>query len=214
MANTSLLRKYLLGDLPPEERSRVEDEYFAHKDFFEELVAAENDLIDSYTRGRLSDSERELFERKSKGSPDQMARIDFARALAQVVESEKEAVSARSPLWSSLVSFFRLPRPQLAWTFAVATVLVVGLSVLSIQNYEFRKELRDVRADATRLHQEEEGLRAQLAALSQKPPAQLGEKGRQIAKLEVPADPPFRLVPGATRGGTAGEDLVLLHNGA
>jgi hypothetical protein len=214
IANESLIRRYLLGDVSAEERSHIEDEYFADADFFEGMVAAENDLIDSYSRGRLSDSEREHFERKCKGSPDQLARIDFAKALAQVVESEKAAASAgRSSLWSTRVSFFRLPRLQLAWAFGVATVLVMGLSVLGIQYYELRKELRDERANATRLQQEGEVLRAQVAALSENPQTQRGEEGGQIAKLETPAELSFRLLPGATRGGPAGEDLVLPRNG-
>jgi hypothetical protein len=218
MANESLIRKYLLGDLPAEERSRIEDEYFADADLFEELVSTENDLVDSYVRGGLSEAEKQQFERKYRTSPDRIARIGFAKALAQVSESEKETASAdRNAGWNSFASFLGLLRPQLSWALAVTTVLaVVGVSLLGVQNYRLQKELRDTRADATQLRQREGALRAQIAALStQEPPSPEGQEGSQVARLEPPADLSFRLVPGVVRGGTIGQrDLVIPHNGA
>ena len=64
-----------------EERTRFEDVYFADAEHFEELVGMENDLIDSYIWGTLSDSERQQFQQCYANRPDRRARIDFATAL-------------------------------------------------------------------------------------------------------------------------------------
>ena len=45
-----LMRRYLLGSLPQDERTSLEGGYLADAGLFEELVAAENDLIDYYVR--------------------------------------------------------------------------------------------------------------------------------------------------------------------
>src|ERR1039457_3514124 len=128
MTNESLMRKYLLGDLPEEERTRIEDEYFADAERFEELVGVENDLIDSYVRGALSDSERGKFEQYYGNRPQPRARIDFAKALSQAALQEGESIAAhKASPWRSFQSYFRISRPQLQWALASAAVLLVGV---------------------------------------------------------------------------------------
>jgi anti-sigma-K factor RskA len=61
-SDETLMRRYLLGDLPQEERGSIEDRYLADDEVFEALVATENDLIDAYARGGLADDERRKFE--------------------------------------------------------------------------------------------------------------------------------------------------------
>jgi hypothetical protein len=211
MLNAGTIRRYLLGELSPEERSDIEDQYFAEADFFEQLVNVENDLFDGYARGKLSDSERQRFERYCRVSPDHSARVGFARAFAEIIESEgkKEATSTASQ-WGWFSSFVQLPRPHLTWGLAVATILV-GVSVLSLQNHRLRRNLRDTQAQSIRMHEEEVVLRAQIAALAEK--AREGS-GNQLASLETQSDLPFRLVPGVTRGSQVDRELVLPHNGA
>src|SRR5262249_59525799 len=60
----TLLVKYLLGDLSPEEEVRVEDRAFAEPDYLVVMEATEADLIDAYVRGDLSPAERRGFERR------------------------------------------------------------------------------------------------------------------------------------------------------
>src|ERR1039457_904643 len=75
-----LLRRYFLGDLPKEERARLEDRYLVDVELFEELLAAENDLIDAYVRGELTEAETQQFEMEYLKSPERRDRLDFARA--------------------------------------------------------------------------------------------------------------------------------------
>jgi len=45
--------KYLLGELPEPERTKLEDEYLGDDETFERPVAAEEELIYTYVRGGL-----------------------------------------------------------------------------------------------------------------------------------------------------------------
>lgn len=76
-----LLTRYLLGELPEEERSRLEAEYFADPGLFARLLAAEDDLIDAYVRGALSAEAQARFEERFCRSGEQVQRIAFASAL-------------------------------------------------------------------------------------------------------------------------------------
>jgi hypothetical protein len=53
--------KYLLGELPEPERTKLEDEYLGDDETFESLVAAEEELIYTYARGGLSPAQRSGF---------------------------------------------------------------------------------------------------------------------------------------------------------
>ncbi|MEJ7616641.1 MAG: hypothetical protein WKF30_06655 [Pyrinomonadaceae bacterium] len=57
------LVRYLLGDASDAEKIRLEEEYFGDDGFFGQLLVVEDDLIDAYVRGELSESDRERFEK-------------------------------------------------------------------------------------------------------------------------------------------------------
>ena len=80
----SLLVKYLLGDLSPEEQVQIEDRAFADPDYLIVLEAVEVDLIDAYVGGDLSRAERRRFELQFLVSPERRKKVAFARDLARV----------------------------------------------------------------------------------------------------------------------------------
>src|SRR4030095_17123643 len=80
------MTRYLRGDLPETEQAAVEQEYFADQEKFEEVWAAENELVDRYVRGRLPRGERELFERNYLQSPKHRERVALARKLLEGAE--------------------------------------------------------------------------------------------------------------------------------
>lgn len=212
MTNESLMRKYLLGDLPEEERTRIEDEYFADAERFEELVGVENDLIDSYVRGTMSDSERRQFEQCYANRPDRRARVDFATALSQAALQETKSIAAhKTSPWRSVQSYFKIQRPQLHWALASAAVLLVGI-LLGLQNYRLRRELQGAQANANQLRLQQDTLRKQQEGLGvQRQHAPESEQSGQLAQLEPPVDLTFRL--GSLVRGTVGQrDLVIPQN--
>ena len=97
--------RYLLGDLTPSEEESVEKAYVSDDEAFHELLAAEEDLIDAYVAGGLSDSDRRRFEERFLVSPERRERVAFARALARL-ESPAETASrrARLPAWLPLAA--------------------------------------------------------------------------------------------------------------
>jgi hypothetical protein len=211
MSDESVMRKYLLGDLPAEERTRVEDEYFADADRFEELVGAENDLIDAYVRGTLSDSERRQFEQHYANRPERRGRIDFAKALAQAALQGREPLSGHkgSP-WSSLLSY-RIPRPHLQWALVSGAVFLVGI-LLELQNYRLLKELQGAQASVSQLRRQDDALRQQIAGLSvQSQQGPERESNNEVAQLEPSADLAFRLEP-HEREVDFQRDLVIPQN--
>jgi hypothetical protein len=80
-AKEDLTTRYLLGALPDAERDEFEKKYLADDAAYEELLLAEDQLIDAFVRDELSAEERELFERQFIVSPIRRERVEFARAL-------------------------------------------------------------------------------------------------------------------------------------
>ncbi len=122
MNKRAKIRRFLLGGLPPREQAEWEDRYFGSDGAFEDLVSGENDLIDSYVRGRLSPGEREQFEKRYCDSPGHIGRVKFAGALLQVRRSGPGAALRRPA------------RLSLAWAVAAAVAIVGGVTWLAIQN--------------------------------------------------------------------------------
>ncbi len=79
--------RYLLGDLPEEEQSALEQEFLADGDTFEQVWAAENELIDRYVRGKLTPAEKDLFEENYLASPVHRERLAFAKKLVEAADS-------------------------------------------------------------------------------------------------------------------------------
>lgn len=75
------LRRYLLGDLSPDEASSLEVRYFSDDQAFGELLAAEDDLIDDYARGALSPPERAYVRELLRSSERLRRSAQQARSL-------------------------------------------------------------------------------------------------------------------------------------
>ena len=97
----ALLVRYLLGDLPEEEQVKIEDRAFQDREYLQDILAVENDLIDEYVRGELSDSERRQFEGRFLASAERRRKVEFARALTALAPGfaviEKDARSGARP---------------------------------------------------------------------------------------------------------------------
>ena len=81
MSGDERLIRYLLGELPEDERLRLEEEYLADPGLFARVLAAEDDLIDAYARGELTGEARLRFEQRYGRTADQQQRIIFAGVL-------------------------------------------------------------------------------------------------------------------------------------
>jgi hypothetical protein len=223
MPNTkvqNLMRRYLLGALPAEERTRLEDRYLVDVDVFETLVAVENDLIDAYVRGELTGDERVRFEAEYLASPARRDKVNFARALSVVSASARQSIpiQAVSP-WKRLGEVFSRSWGIPQWAFAAAVVAIVAAgSWLTVQNLSLRAGLRQAQARQAEQQRAQDELRrqnAQLAAVAREP-IQENQQNTQVAQLEVPPAPglTFRLNSGTARGVGEQQETLVVPSGA
>src|SRR5262245_1439519 len=160
------MTRYLLGDLPEIEQTAVEQEYFADPEKFEEVWAAENDLVDRYVRGRLSRRERNLFERNYLQSPKHRERVAVARNLLEAADRQV-AVNGGAiiPAPGSLMETFKaLVTPRF---LAPATAFLMLLSILSwmmIERSRLNEELGKTQAQLSDQQRREREIEGQLAA--------------------------------------------------
>jgi Sec-independent protein translocase protein TatA len=213
-SNRQLIVRYLLGDLPEAEQARLEDRAFSDREYLQTIEEAENDLIDDYVRGALSDAERRRFERGFAASAERKKKIEFARALARVVPASEAATTlAAVPWWKALFALPRGLNPALQFSMAAAAVLLVfGAAWLFVANRSLRTQIARLQAER---QQQEETLRQQAAAER----ARGEELARQLERERARGDEPAQgnasfiaslfLPPGIGRGEDKRPKLAL-----
>jgi hypothetical protein len=150
------LSKYLLGQSTEDERERTEGEFFADDKVFEQLLVAEDELIDAYARDDLSKDERLRFEETFLASERSQERVQFLRSLRYVVNGihstsapEETERTSRQSLITTL--FARSVSLQYA-VAAIVLVFVVGVAWLVIERTRMRKELLQLRDERSALN--------------------------------------------------------------
>ena len=105
-----LIRQYLLGELPEHEQTALEARFFADDAFFEQLVAAEKELIGRYPRGDLSPEYRVRFQRR-------YLTVDYRRKLVEsaMVESALKSLRLRGGSQEEDSSARSVQGPALWW---------------------------------------------------------------------------------------------------
>ena len=88
-----IAKRYLLGELPEEERTGIEERYFLDDEEFEQFEIAEDELIDRYVRDELSVEERRRFK-ELLVAPGFMERVEVAKLIAQRTASPVRQVAA------------------------------------------------------------------------------------------------------------------------
>ena len=233
------IARYLLGDLPEEQQTEIEDRAFRDEGLLQDIRAVESDLIDEYVRQELRDPQRLQFETRFLASAERRRKLEFARALSAVVSeaevTEKETQPAVRPTpttWrDSLAAFVRVLSPAAKFAMAAVVLLMVfGGSWLLVQTYRSRTELARIRAeqqaghnDRRTLEQQIAGERARnddLAAQLQREKAARQQSEVLVQELErarnerttQPTQPTIislALLPGISRGGGVRPKLVL-----
>lgn len=205
MSDQGTMKRYLLGKASPEERVDLENRYLSAASLFEELTEAENDLIDSYVRGKLSDFDRQEFERQYLGSPQRRTRVQFASALTEISQGSREVASVQKfSFWRSLRFLFSQSSPKLRWGLAagaVATVLAIGWLKTTSD--------RSLHASLPRPSVEHSRRPQSTGTVAPAPNGQVPTGGNtpgiEIAKADKPALDEFtvQLTPGISRSGGA-----------
>jgi hypothetical protein len=126
MIDRESMKRYLLGTVSPEERTALEDKYLCDVGVFEELREVENDLLDSYVRGKLVGLDRQEFEKQYLRSPERRARVQFASALAEIWREPGPVPSVeKSSFWQSFTVPLRQAGLKLQLGLAVGAMAMV-----------------------------------------------------------------------------------------
>lgn len=190
------LMHYLLGELSEAERAELEDLYLVDQDFFDRLLAAEDDLIDDYVQGRLSKKESRLFEENFLTSPERRDRVRAARALSRFVEANQVA-RAKASLPARMLSYFKVGSTAMRFAVSAAMlVLVVGVAAMWIELGRMRSQLGEVQSGQIAQLRREDSLKQELdeqkrtsKQLDEQLRSERSERGRlqqEVAKLREP----------------------------
>ena len=175
------LQAYLLGDIEPDEQRRIEERLLVDRDYVELLLLMEEELIDGYLRGTLSERERRAFENYFLITPARQRKLRMAKTLRRYINNQ-QAAPAPTPINrrpSSPAGWHLRLTP--AWGMAIAALLVVGVG-LSLWRFYFSPSLVDKGRAALQTALRESPVEGRLAGFNW-PPQQitLGEQSGPVA---------------------------------
>lgn len=178
--NDQLLIRYLLGELNEEERDHIENRYFADEGLHEELLAVEDELIDSYLRAQLSPEQLSRFHGWFLSSPERRRKLDFAKAFTRFVYERppKSAVhdAGIQSLWITLLSRLRAQSQPTRLALLFAILLVVLLPVVILERIRLSSRLEQ----ETNLRQtQQKSPSEQQSARATEKPSQTGQQQRE-----------------------------------
>jgi hypothetical protein len=137
-----IIISYFLGELTEKEQIELEEEYFSDEKKYLQLQAVQNELIDAYMRGKLSEEQRERFEKHFLTSPWRRGRLEFAGALADYVSVPAAAPEKVAPRQWSFLDLFRFQNPLFGLSMALAMLLIIaGASWMVLEIFRLRAEL-------------------------------------------------------------------------
>lgn len=151
------LSDYLLGKLSDPEAEKFEQKYFADDDTFEQILTAEDDVIDEYVSGRLSAGERDRVERVFLTSPQGRERMLFARSFAAAINDTQNTAKVEEihdrPPRNLFAAFWKYSWASRVALTAACLVIVAGVAFLLVERAKTRAELDELRAERVRLDQ-------------------------------------------------------------
>jgi hypothetical protein len=137
--------------------SQVEERLMSEPNLYEELLICEDELIDQYVRGAMSEADSASFQNYFLQSPEHRQKLRFAQALSKYVdragvestgEFQIEAAPAAFPMADTAhahpVSPSAKPRRFWSWPFqtpvlnyalaAVVVIAIVGIAWLALRS--------------------------------------------------------------------------------
>jgi hypothetical protein len=84
------LRRYLLGDIEPQERGAIEQRLLRDRRYFNGLLRLEEALTDEYARGEMGPAQREQFELYFLNSTERLENLQFSEAFGRYRAAQRE----------------------------------------------------------------------------------------------------------------------------
>jgi hypothetical protein len=211
------MKQYLLGQLSEEESIRLEQRLMTSDVTYQQLSLAEDDLIDDYVGGALSQEEREKFEKLLLSNPGRRQEVKFAGALRRYVVCH-QSTSFRQ----SVANFWRAQSSAVNWSLAAGLLLVIFGGVSSaIKIAKLQDEVEIARSqpptsqgqiqEVQRQLAEQNSRNAQLTEELQSRKKQQTTLEQELASLKRPILASFVLMPGSRQRalGEADQKIVI-----
>jgi len=189
-------KAYLLGNLPPDEQEKLEQQLMTDNVVFDELERVEYELIEAYLDGALSEDERIKIESHFLSAPERQQQLAFAKTLRRFIADNATKKSRQAAKWSSRMAFWHFQSPVTGWAIAAALLLLIvggaSWSVLKITRIEnalnkaagdSQKQLNEMQKRNTELAaelQQEQNQRRELEQMASTLPP---DKGPDISAL-------------------------------
>lgn len=194
------MERYLLGLLPEDKASGLEERGLADYDFFERLLVVENRLIDDYLAAQLSPPDRAQFEQHFLSSPKRRERVEFARTFLRSMSQLSAAAAAPVPR-TIAASEARVATEETSWLerwrsffgfnsvgFGLAAAAAMLLAAFAgwsfLETRRVREELAQIKRERAELQQREQGLQARLNSQQGQTEELRKELERDRAELE------------------------------
>ena len=211
------LKSYLLGELGPDERHRLEQRLMTDSDVFEELHRIEDELIDDYLEGGLSGRERERFENFFLAAPERKQRLSFAKSLKRYLAAHKSESGQQVPGSDFLHSFVHSRNLVLKWALAASILLMIAGGSWSVLHISGLRAALDLERTETRASQERlnnvQIRNRELAASLENEQSRIRQLEQQAAELKKYQKSGPSLLPGQNLTTTIAVSLVPLTRG-
>ncbi len=213
------VKQYLLGTLGEKEQLALEQRLLLDDGEFEQLLIAEDELTDAYTRNELSSFERERFEQHFLSAPEHQQKLRFAQAFQRHLgrAAEQGEPSPRGWLvW--LGGFLNTGYPVRGYALSAACVLIaLGGLWLGFKAARLQNEVTQMRAQSSAPRPTEQELRQRLAELrasSAQLEQALQDKQTQATQLEKALAQAQQAAPHSTQLTTSSVVAFVLTPGA
>lgn len=91
------IKDYLLGTLDPARRTQLEERLMCEPDFYEELLAVEEDLVDQYLAGQLTKTEQDQFQTHFLITAERRQKLRFGKLLNRYLTSRTALAGKNVP---------------------------------------------------------------------------------------------------------------------
>lgn len=232
-----LMKSFLLGLSSEEEKTLLEERFFADDAQFEEIEILEDELIDHYVRDELPRDERAHFERRMANSASLRERVEFAKLFkTKVAASNVNVIEQPVPVriaepvrqgWIQSLFGTTFMAPQTAFASSLLVLLVGSIALIMFwmnlrgtsnrlsaqlatteqQKREVEQRMADQRSRTEQLANDLQQAREQQAAQE--------ELIDELRSQNPPGSPRISttafltLIAGATRGGGGNNQLSI-----
>jgi CHAT domain-containing protein/lipoprotein NlpI len=175
-----------LGQLSDGAREEIEQDLLANAELFEELLVAEDELIDAYLGGKLNVDERVSFEKHFLSTPERHEKLKFGRAFDRYLSSQRSEAPARKlapsrTQWGWARAFFSSPL-----RFAVLAIVVLGIVVGGWRIFFHQSDVDKGLLALNAAYREQRPLEARISSFSYAPFSQTrGPEADRVNKTDL-----------------------------